>query len=547
MLISVRRPSPQLLTAAACFVIVLSANCALLAMAESAQPVLRSSTFGTGVNSDYSAAPTPGRHVTDRAEEPRETIPPPSSSVVSGWQAAFAEGKKRLKLNELVHAEICFREALKEVRRVKPKSVDDIVLCQNNLAAVLQLEDLTQDVLPLYKKSLKMLERKYGKNSTKLVDTLVALADVNRNETIYRKAAKYYQDALTILEKNSLAQSIRYADAQYRLGLTFSKSGNLSLAAKEYDSALRILFAQSTLPDDELVETLLSDYIDLMRKRAPLGHVANSTFQKELLKDQVASLPRTRSVNQSQWNKQVSLNIYDPNAPKAPKAPPSSEPRNSVNDVSALITPDRKFSDSVALDQINKQRVEFYERMIAIDIETLGANHPSVARDLSGLAYLYLSQNKQEEARNLLQRALKIYEQSYSSDLLVKRTQAMLQLIDRGNQADNEQINPQNYLSSLPTIPSAAQNIEVAFRLNYLALLAFSQSETDKAEQLYAWALIATAQSCGDQSSITGSCLSDYALVLRRAGNRSSADEFDRTAAAIVSRAMARRAAMSLP
>ncbi|HEY9759600.1 MAG TPA: tetratricopeptide repeat protein [Oculatellaceae cyanobacterium] len=543
MLISVWRLSPQLLIASACFVLVLSASCASLAMAESAQPALRSSTFGTGVNSDYSAAPAPGRHVTDRAEEPRETTPP-SGSVVSGWQAAFAEGKKRLKLNELVQAEICFREALKEVRRSKPKSVDDIVLCQNNLAAVIQTEDLTQDALPLYKKSLKMLERKYGKSSIKLVDTLVALADVNRNETIYRKSAKYYQNALTLLEKNSLAQSIRYADVQYRLGLTFSKSGNLPLSAKEYDSALRILLAQSTLPDDELLETLLSDYIDLMRKCAPVGRVANSSFQKELLKDQVALLPRTRSVNQSQWNKQVSLNIYDPNAPKAP---PSSEPRSSLNDVSVPVTSDKKLSDSVALDQINQQRVEFYERMIAIDIETLGANHPSVARDLSGLAYLYLSQNKQEEAKNLLQRALKIYEQAYSSDLLVKRTQAMIQLIDRGNQADNEQINPQNYLSSLPKIPLAAQNIEVAFRLNYLALLAFSQGETDKAEQLYAWALTATAQSCGDQSAITGSCLSDYALVLRRAGNPSSADEFDHTAAAIVSRAMARRAAMSLP
>jgi tetratricopeptide (TPR) repeat protein len=541
MIYLARRFSPQLLVAPVCFALALSAGLASSGVADSPPPILRSVPAGNELIHDYAAVPQPGRGVTDRAEEPKEKALP-IGGAISGWQTALAEGKKRLKLGELVQAEICCREALKEVRRNKPNSVDDLVLCQNSLAAVLQIEDLTQDAIPLYKKSLKLLQKKYGKDSDKCVDTLTALGDIYRNETTYRKSVHYYQDGLAILDKSTQSSTIRYADIQYKLGLTFAKSGNMPVAAKEYDSVLQNLLSQSNLPDDELIETVLSDYIDLMRKRAPLGRVANSSFQKELLRDEVSALPRTRNVNTSQWSKQVSLNIYDPSAPKT-----GMPQQGAADDVSASVIPDRKFSDSVALGQINKQRVEFYERMIAIDIETLGANHPSVARDLSGLAYLYLSQNKQEEAKNLLQRALKIYQQSYSSDLLVKRTQAMLQLIERGSQADNEPINPQNYLSTLPKIPLAAQNFEVALRLNYLALLAFSQRETEKAERLYGWALAATAHSCGEQSAMTGSCLSDYALVLRRAGNASAADEFDRTATAVVSRAVARQAAMSMP
>lgn len=523
------------------------------------------------------AAPLRGTPVTNVKQQQTETTVPQVDANLNevvgigrkepavpqmGWHLALVEGRRRLKTDELTVAEICFREAVQAVKKDKSASADDIVTCQNALAAVLQREDQTQDVIPLYRKSLKVLRRAHGPDSIESIDTLLALADVYSNDSFYRRASQYYQSALAILDKNSQARTMRYAEIEHRLGLSLFKGGSAALAEKKYDDSLSLMISQSQLPDDHSLHDLLIDYIDLLRKVAPNGRVAKSAFQRELLKDQLEHSTQTGTAGQSYWSKQVSTNIFNPDAlskssqQKAAETPAPNQtftPANAQSTTANGLVPppmelDKSMSDSVALDQINKQRIQFYERMIAIDINTLGPQHPSVARDLTGLAYLYLSQNRNDEAKVLLQRALKIYEKSYANDMLVKRTQAMLTLIERGQQADkNEAFNSRNYAATLPQIPAAAQNIEIALRLNYLALLCYSEGRTESAERIYPWALAATSSACGEQSAMAGACLSDYALVLRNAGKTSEAEELDRTATVIVSKSLARQAALSMP
>ncbi len=70
---------------------------------------------------------------------------------------------------------------------------------------------------------------------------------------------------------------------------------------------------------------------------------------------------------------------------------------------------------------------DFYQRTIAADIDALGPNHPSVANDLTGLAQLYISQQKYSEAKPLLGRALRVYDQVYgASNILTINTRALL-------------------------------------------------------------------------------------------------------------------------
>ncbi len=474
-------------------------------------------------------------------------VPPIRQTPETGWQAALAEGQKRLKTKELVPAEICFREAVRDVQKNKANSPDDIVLCLESLAAVLQTEDKTEEVIPLYKKSLRILQRHYGKESEKTVNVRVRLGDVERNESLYRRAAKYYRPALVILDKTpGEADTVRYAEIEHRLGLALFKGGLPVAAEKNYDAALSLMMQQKRLPDEGVLEDLLSDYIDLLRKTASASRVAKSDFQKELLKDQIDTLSRTKNVDDSYWSKQVSVNIFNPDAVTKNAQDKLAQAQSSSTPLPPVVL-DKTISDSAALDQINQQRVQFYERMIAIDINTLGAQHPSVARDLTGLAYVYLSQNHNDQAKIVLERALQIYKTSYANDLLVKRTEKLLALIERGRQAQSGDGTVQNYLESLPSIPAEAQNIEVSLRLNYLGLLCFSQGKMDHAEKIYPWALAATALACGEQSSMAGTCLNDYAVVLREAGLKSEAEQYERTAGAIISRALAKQAASALP
>lgn len=470
-----------------------------------------------------------------------------STAAVPAWRAALSEGERHLKIKELVPAEICFREAVRDVRQDKTNSPDDVVLCLESLAGVLQTEDQTQEASPLYKKSLHLLQKAHGADSETVVPTLVSLGNIFRDEALYRPSAKYYRQAMSVVEANSGRSSLKYADVQHRLGLVTFKAGYPTRAEQMYSSSLDVIMQQPRLSDDNILEDTLNDYTDLLRKTQGGGRPLSSVFQAELLKDRVEHLERTQNVDESVWNKKVSVQLINP-AGILQNPDESRDNRTSHNSPSSIAV-DKQLSDFAALEQINKQRADFYERMIAIDIKTLGPEHPSVARDLTGLAYVFLSQKKYDEAKTLLTRALKIYRSTYGSDpLLIKRTERILSLIDSKQQSNLKSPEPiEDYLSALPKVPVEAQKLESALRLNYLGFLCYSEGKIDEAQKIYAWALAATALSCGQESTLAACCLDDYARVLRSAGRRPEAEQYESTAQKIVSGALVKQSALSLP
>jgi tetratricopeptide (TPR) repeat protein len=474
----------------------------------------------------------------------------------SVWRQALAEGNRRLNLRELEQAQDCFKQAVKESKKDHAASVDDRVLCLESLANVLQLEDITQEALPKYIKSQHLLKKAHGQSSPQLLPTLETLGQIHFEDGQYERAIGYYEQALSVIRDNELTGTFAYAKVAHLLGQAYAQSHVIAETECWYDQSLSTAMNISQIPDDQFLEELLSDYIDVVNKANDSRRILSSALQKELLRDNIESYSRTKSVDTSQWNKSVSLNVIDPVSGKAQavsKDDAASSQFEKLLDaqqknttaIAASSTP----SKDVTLARINKQREEFYERMIATDLDSLGPNHPSTARDLTGLAYIYISEKRVSEARPLLERALSIYKNAYGAyPLMVKRAETMLSVIDSSSAVSLENSRDvSEILASLKPVPIGVQKMDVALRLNYLALLYYSSGNLEQAAKIYAWALPATANACGDRSAITASCLYDYARLLRSENDVELAKKYEAASTIINDQNLTRQAALSMP
>lgn len=473
-----------------------------------------------------------------------------SAAFDSEWNALLAQGESKLKTQQLDAAEDCFRRAVNSVRRSKNASPDDAARCMLSLANVLQTKDNTEDALPLYKKSLRILEKAHGKESHAIVPVLLLLGGVSESEGEYRRAMKFYDRAAVISEKLDGIDSLSSSECRYRLGRASFQAGDIALADSSYGQALAAAMHQSHLPSDALLASILADYIDLLSKIPPQRSTRLSNFQELLLKDRITAVDRTQGSYSWSWGTAVSGKVQTgPNDKRGVLeriSPDSGEtqPPASFPNITA-----GKVSDFASSESLSQQRVTFYERMIATDIDSLGPNHPSVARDLYGLASVYLAANQYQEAKPYLERALEIYQRVYKSDAQPIRTmQFLLGLIDEEQRSVPDLgESGNNYLVGLPRIPVEAQKFEIAVRLNYLALLCYNNNRLEASDKIYSWALATTALACGERSMLAATCLTDYGRLLRQLGKQSEAEKLESDAHSIMRKLTLRRAAVSLP
>ncbi|MGD9680305.1 MAG: tetratricopeptide repeat protein [Candidatus Obscuribacterales bacterium] len=456
---------------------------------------------------------------------------------IESWRDELAEGKKYLKTREYEKAEDCFRLAVKDAR-AQGAGPDDQAMCITSLADVIYAQDITAESVPLYKKALKILRRAHGKRGIEVVPAIINLAQVYEGEGDWHKADRLYQLALSVTVEHEGEQSAGAARCHHLLGRVKFEEEAPALAAEEFFKSLEINMGLDSVKDEGELVDLLDDYTDLLRRSDRDAKILSSRFQKELLKDQVGLLRKKRGVPASNWSKEVTVRLGTADGSDPPEDKPVLR--------GIELSPDRPAPDRAALEKLNQQRIDFYKRMIAADINSLGKDHPSVARDLTGLASIYLSQRNYEEARPLLARALKIYEGSYKSESgPVKETRLLLELISRESTEDGATFT--SYLGKLPAIPLAAQNLEVALRLSDLAFMCFSQGKTDTALKIYYWALASVAQSSGEQSLLAAASMADFTRVLRLTGHGSEADEMKSNIQAILKKDLLERKSKLLP
>jgi len=220
----------------------------------------------------------------------------------------------------------------------------------------------------------------------------------------------------------------------------------------------------------------------------------------------------------------------------------------ATTDASPVVLPGPH--DFVAAEAIGQQKIAFYERMIAVDIKSLGPEHPSVARDLSGLGAVYMAAGRYQDAKIVFMRALKIYETVYGGDaLLVKRTRTMLELVTENQiAAQTGDSAGTNFIAAMPPMPLAAQKLNIAISLNYLAALSYSLGRVEDAEKIYAWSVADTYYTTGERSLLLAAGLKDYARVLRTGGNAADAaraEILEVDAKAIARRVLSQQAAGS--
>jgi tetratricopeptide (TPR) repeat protein len=472
------------------------------------------------------------------------------------WRTFLEQGRKQLASKSLPEAEVSFRQALRSVKR-EPHSVDDLVLCMQSLADFLHTEDYQEEPWKLYRHSLKQLEREYGKESVKLIPLLLTMGSVTEVEGQYKKAAEFYQRAANLAQSNIGAQSFELANCLHHLGHALSQDGPYRDAEDNYRSALRIMMAQSTLPSSEPLLELLSDYLDLLHKYTGPAKILASQYEKELLKDQVQELGKTRAVPQSAWQQELerqkqiqaqpqpngngaNLNngriVIDNNG--------AAESFSTVAQLLSSLPPSSSSSSSSSsgvdpANSANKSgQIDYYERMVAIDVKTLGPRHPSVARDLKGLAAVYVEQHRYSEARPLLERALEIYQSVYApDDLSVQRLKVLLALITEQAKTAGDTASGVDD-SDLAVIPLQAQTFEVAQRLNELAFLDYSQGKLEDSRNHYAWALSSIANATGRRSVFVAACLQDYVMVMLSSGRKAEAEKMQMQARSILAEAL---------
>ncbi len=206
----------------------------------------------------------------------------------------------------------------------------------------------------------------------------MALGAILEGDGQYKQAIKLYDRAVAVAGKDPGPNSLNLADCQHSLGRADFKNGQHAQAEQLYRSSLALIMQQKNLPSIKLMQDLISDYTDLLEKTYGQGKSLPSDVRTELLKDRLADLPQKQGIQSSSFEKEVTLRFAKD---AFEKIPADSDTKNLPPAAPTVpIVEHSVGADSAAEEGIGQQRIAFYQRMIAVDIKTLGNEHPSVAR-----------------------------------------------------------------------------------------------------------------------------------------------------------------------
>lgn len=482
--------------------------------------------------------------------------PLPGISGDVAWKTSLIQGEEYLNHKQLEKAEDSFRQALKEIKR-SAHTHEEMALCLESLAKTIYLEDQIYEPIPLYKKAVQELQKAYGKNDLRLVPDLLMLGDIFENEGDYKKALKFYNHALAISSTNGECHNLTCADCMHRIARVYVKQGNFKDADDMFLEVTSIVMEQKSLSSSEFLENNLIDHISLLLKTEYNASIRTSVLETELLKDKQGVFHKKGSTNETTFSTGVSASLADriergerPDIQHITGITGSDHIGSQINLPRIEINPiPGKSSDFAALQDIQNQRIIFYERLIETDIKSLGPDHPSVARDLTWLAYIFIAQKNYDKARPLLLKARDIYTRIYQSDPghdKLQHVDLLLALISEEQNPQATTIDTQ-YLKSLPSLPQDAKTLEVALRLNDLAFMLYCQNKTANSLKVYYWALASLVGACGDRNPLTACCMLDMSKLLRLSGKADEALKLEGSARAIARKELIEKRSQVLP
>jgi tetratricopeptide (TPR) repeat protein len=460
-----------------------------------------------------------------------------AQAAESAWQSLENQGEQAFNQQHFIRAEDYYRQAVKAVES-SSHTTEELVQCLNRLANVLTLENKTEEAKSTYQHSLRIVQKAYGPESPKIVPALFSLGSIYESEGDPSTAMQLYQRAVKINEKHYGPFSPAVAQSLHHLGRASFNAGQTENAEGHYKRSLAILEKDPGLESSQQMEDLLRDYGDLLRKKDTIGKDLISDFQKEILKDNVGSTTSAAPAATppaSAWQRQLTAHLHATRQSETNEEPQVSL-RGEIGPLSNdKLAPIYDTMSSVFYKQSRYQQGEpLYKRMIAIDVKSLGEDHPAVADDLSGLALLYMAQGRYQEAEPLLKRALSIYETTYGNDnMLVIKTRESLASVYTHLGKPDQSAEAYTHALADAKVTLGPNNLETARMLNELAFLYYRQGKLEDACTLYQWALASTEGSVGPHNQLVAACLKDYAQVLRSLGRNDEAAKMEERAEVI--------------
>lgn len=488
------------------------------------------------------------------------------------WKSAYDRADKYLSQGDFQEAEDHFREALKLVKK-QSKSFDDQSLCTKRLAATLTLQDKTGEARELYRSLLARVERQYGARSHETEPLLMALGSIEESAGNHSLAMTYYNRALKINEKNDGVYSPAYANTLSKLGRVNHRLGNRDTAVVQYKRAITILSKEPNQEAAQQLKAVMHEYGDLIKGDDHSNSQLLEDFDRDVLNSKAGE--KDSSSRDSGTVKEGGVRVSEQSAPVSAETsdaglrPPidinaggggssfqqasrtrdqsmgrSQTDENEKIALRGLIRPESSQSLAPAYEAVNESvfnqkrygvTEDQYKRKIAIDINALGANHPSVANDMAALAQLYIEHKKYSEAKGLLQKALRIYDSTYGGDnlLTISATASLAQVeFALGNYDRSADL----YRKALGHGQKSLgpNNLETARILNGLAYLYYNQGKLNESLTFYEWAVSSTESATGSNDPLLAACLKDYARVLRSVGKESRAKEVEMRADSIL-------------
>lgn len=457
------------------------------------------------------------------------------------WNAYYAKGQDALAEQNLSNAEENFRKAndlVQEGGKVKPENLEK---CMMSLADTLSLRNKTAEASVIYSRLLNRLTARLGAKNPKIVPVLMALGSIQEAEGDHPRAMIYYQQALDINESHYGPYSPALADNLATMGRCSFKAGNSADGHKHYKRAVNILTQDPALSASAQLRELLKGYKDVVKGDDTSNKDLLEDFNKDINPGKVATPDSSNSQreniqpNQSDFQKQSAFQL---NAQTQAQSDMDTQVvlRGVANPTSnSALAPVFKTMNETIFKQTHLLKgEEYYQRKIAIDIKALGAEHPSVANDMTGLAVLYLARQNYAPAKDLLQRALPIYKSNYGDgNILTINTQVSLATAEF--HLGNTERAADLYRNALSHGQSSLgpNSLETARILNDLGYLYFTQGKLQEACTFYEWALASTESAVGQKDPLLAACLKDYAKVLRGLGRDSEALAIETRASSI--------------
>lgn len=459
--------------------------------------------------------------------------------AADSWTTYYAKGQDALANQSLTTAEDNFRKANELIQaggKVKP---EDLEKCMMSLADTLSLRNKTAEATVIYTRLLNRLTSRLGAKNPKIVPVLMALGSIQEAEGDHPRAMTYYQQALNINESHYGPYSPALADNLATMGRCSFRAGNSADGHKHYKRAIGILTQDPALSASAQLRELLKGYKDIVKGDDTSNKDLIEDFNKDINPGKGSNTSANAGQNlgqgQSDFQKQSAFKLNAQTQAES-DMDPQIVLRGVANPTSdAALAPVFKTMNETIFKQTHLLKgEEYYERKIAIDVKALGAEHPSVANDMTGLAVLYLARQNYAPAKDLLQRSLPIYKSNYGEgNILTINTQVSLATAEfhLGNTDKATEL----YRNALSHGQSSLgpNSLETARILNDLGYLYFTQGKLQEACTFYEWALASTESAVGQKDPLLAACLKDYAKVLRGLGRNSEALAIETRASAI--------------